>query len=67
MVRVRKMIKFELKIFFELSIPCERAHCKLQKNVQICENGPSKLKLWLIKLEMYVVSKELFCLYGRVC
>ena len=34
-----------------LSIPCERTHCKLQKNVQIIKLiGPSQHKLWLIEL-----------------
>ena len=33
-----------------LSISNERAHCQLQENVQIVEIGPSKVKLWLVKL-----------------
>ena len=44
-----KLSKFEWKNIFELSIPCERAHCKLQKNVRIVRIRHSKLKLWLIE------------------
>ena len=47
MVQVRKKSKFESKNIFELSVPYERAHCKLQENVSIVGIGPSKLKLWL--------------------
>ena len=35
------------KQFFELSVPCERAHCKVQKNGGIVEIGHSKLNLWI--------------------
>ena len=38
---------------FELSVLCERAHYKLQKNVRIVRNGSSKLTLWLNKLERF--------------
>ena len=33
MVRVGKMAKFEWKNIFDLSVPRERAHCKVQKSV----------------------------------
>ena len=46
-----KLSNFEHRNIFELSVPYERAHCKLQKNVYIVGIGPSKLKLWLVKCE----------------
>ena len=46
-----KMAYFEWKIIFGLSSPFERAHYKLQENVLTVEMWPSKLKLWLFKLE----------------
>ena len=48
-----QMAYFEKKIFFVLSIPCERAHCQLHNNIGIIEIGPSKPKFWLIELEMF--------------
>ena len=58
MVRVRKMAKFEPKNNFELSIPCERAHCKLQKNVRIVGIRPSKVKLWLIEIQLVISTSH---------
>ena len=43
--------KFEGKNSFDLSVPCEWAQYKLYKNAWIVGIGPSKPKLWLIKLE----------------
>ena len=43
--------KWPRNFFFELSISCERALCKLQKDVCIVGIGHSTLKLWLIKCE----------------
>ena len=38
MIRSGKMAKFELKKGFKLSIPCERAHCQLQKLSKLLES-----------------------------